>query len=60
MKLYCTPGARSIADPHLFVVVRWAKSNGVDLSGLNNIERFVKDMGQDAGVQKALEDEGRG
>ena len=53
-------GSRSIADPYLFVVARWAKSNGIDLSGLGNIERFVRNMGQDAGVQKALEDESRG
>jgi glutathione S-transferase len=53
-------GSRSIADPYLFVVARWAKSNRVDLSGLDNIERFFKNMGQDVGVQKALEDEGRG
>ena len=53
-------GSRSIADPYLFVVARWAKSNGVDLSGLDSIERFVRNMEQDAGVRKALEDENRG
>ena len=53
-------GSRSIADPYLFVVARWAKSSRVDLAGLDNIERFVRNMGQDAAVQKALEDESRG
>jgi len=50
-------GQRSIADPYLFVVARWAKGQGVDLSGLANLERFVGSMERDAGVRKALESE---
>jgi len=51
-------GSRSIADPYLFVVARWAKASGVDLSGLDNLERFFQHMLADAGVQKVLKDEG--
>lgn len=48
-------GTRSIADPYLFVVLRWARKTGVDLSGLHNLERFFERMGGDPGVAAALE-----
>lgn len=51
-------GARSIADPYLFVVLRWAKAMDVDLSGLGNLERFFTAMLADPGVRRALEQEG--
>ena len=51
-------GSRSIADPYLYVVTRWAKAQGVDLSGLANLERFVGNIEADATVQKVLKDEG--
>lgn len=51
-------GSRSIADPYVFVVTRWAKATGVDLSGLDNLERFFQHMLADTGVQKVLKDEG--
>lgn len=47
-------GARSIVDPYLFVTLRWAKGQEVDLSGLDNLARFMKRMNDDAGVKKAL------
>jgi len=49
-------GVRSIADPYLFVVTRWAKSSaaGIDLRGLDNLERHFRHMQHDAGVQRAL------
>lgn len=47
-------GERSIADPYLFVTLRWAKSQGVDLNALDNLARFMKQMNDDAGVRKAL------
>ncbi len=56
-KLWLT-GSRSIADPYLYVVTRWAKANDVDLSGLDNLARFVENIEADAGVQKVLKDEG--
>jgi glutathione S-transferase len=51
-------GARSIADPYLYVVLCWAKAQGVDLSGLDNLERFFNAMQADPGVRRALEQEG--
>lgn len=51
-------GSRSIADPYLFVVLRWAKSMEVDLAGFDNLERFFNAMLADTGVQVALKAEG--
>lgn len=51
-------GSRSIVDPYLFITLQWAKKNGVDLSGLDNLARFDKRMAQDAGVQAAMKAEG--
>lgn len=49
---------RSIADPYLFVVLRWAKNSKVDLSGLDHLERFSERMLADAGVQRAMKAQG--
>jgi glutathione S-transferase len=51
-------GARSIADPYLFVMVRWAKANDVDLSGFDDLAAFERRMRADPGVRKVLKDEG--
>jgi glutathione S-transferase len=51
-------GSRSIADPYLFVVTRWARAMGIDLSGFDNLARFFDAMLADAGVQRALLQEG--
>jgi glutathione S-transferase len=51
-------GSRSIADPYLYVTLRWAKGQEVDLSGLDNLAGFVARMEADAAVQKVLKDEG--
>ncbi len=51
-------GSRSIADPYLYVVSRWAKAMKVDLAGLENLAAFNQRMDQDAAVQKVLKDEG--
>ncbi|MGA7966593.1 MAG: glutathione S-transferase N-terminal domain-containing protein [Gammaproteobacteria bacterium] len=53
-------GTRSIADPYLFVILRWAKGMKIDLSGLDNLERFFQHMHGDAAVKKVLKDEGLG
>jgi glutathione S-transferase len=50
-------GTRSIADPYLYVVSRWAKAQGIDLAGLDNLARFVAGMEADPAVQKVLKDE---
>lgn len=51
-------GSRSIADTYSYVVTRWAKHMGVDLSGLDNLERAFKHIEADAGVQKVLKEQG--
>lgn len=51
-------GDRSIADPYLYVVSRWAKAQGIDLAGLDNLARFVARMEADPSVRKVLKDEG--
>jgi len=48
-------GTRSIADPYLFVVLRWARGAQVDLGGLDNLERFFRTMRADPAVQKVLD-----
>jgi len=53
-------GIRSIADPYLFVVTRWAMAMDVDLSGMDNLQRFFERMLADPGVQRALRQEGLG
>lgn len=51
-------GTRSIADPYLFVVLRWAKGKNVDLNGYDELERFFARMREDEGVKAALMAEG--
>jgi glutathione S-transferase len=48
---------KSIADPYLFVMLRWAKGTKVDLSGLDNLAKFEQRMRADAGVQRVLKAE---
>jgi glutathione S-transferase len=45
---------RSIADPYLFVMLRWAMKLKVDMSGLENLARFFSRMSADAGVRAAI------
>ncbi len=51
-------GTRSIADPYLYVVLRWARKLGVDLSGLERLAAFEARMAADPGVRAALAAEG--
>jgi glutathione S-transferase len=50
---------RSIADPYLFVMLRWAVSLNVELKGFEHLARFLDRMYADPGVRKAIiEEEG--
>jgi glutathione S-transferase len=51
-------GTRSIADPYLFVTLRWAKAMEVDLAGYDNLARFFERMLADPAVSKVLAEEG--
>jgi len=53
-------GSRSIADPYLYVVLRWAHKTGVDLADLDNLARFSQRMESDPAVQRVLAEEGLG
>ena len=45
---------RSIADPYLFVMLRWARRVGIDSSGLDNVAQYFERMQADRGVRAAL------
>lgn len=49
---------RSIADPYLYVTLRWARGTGVDLSGFENLARYMAAFEADPAVQRVLKDEG--
>jgi glutathione S-transferase len=53
-------GDRSIADPYLFVIARWAKAKQVGLLAFPNLSRFAERMYADAGVRAALATEEAG
>ncbi|MDZ3822251.1 MAG: glutathione S-transferase N-terminal domain-containing protein [Pseudoxanthomonas sp.] len=48
----------SLADPYLYVVLRWAAATGVDLEGLAALAAFRGRMEADPAVQRALAAEG--
>jgi glutathione S-transferase len=45
---------RSVADPYLFVMLRWALRQNVALGGFENLARFSTQMYDDAGVRAAI------
>lgn len=51
-------GFRSVADPYLYVTLRWADAMRIDLSDLANVVAFKQRMEADTGVQTALKAEG--
>lgn len=51
-------GTRSIADPYLFVMLRWCRAMDVDFAGLDHVERFHQHMNADPAVQKVFKEEG--
>jgi len=51
-------GKKSIADPYLYVVLRWAHFKEVDLGGMTNLQRFYQQIETDEGVKRALQKQG--
>ena len=47
-------GQRSIADPYLYVVLRWAQGKGVDMTGLDALAAFHARRSLDPAVRAAL------
>lgn len=46
--------SKSIADPYLFVLLRWAIKLKIDTKGLDNLARFFARMQTDPGVRAAI------
>jgi len=51
-------GQRSLADPYLYTLLRWADMLGVELPGMSELRRFQSRMQADPGVRAALEAQG--
>lgn len=51
-------GFRSVADPYLYVTLRWADLLRIDLDGFGNLHEFKARMDRDPGVRAALQAEG--
>ena len=49
---------RCVADPYLYVLLRWARAKAIDLGGLDNLQQFFQRMHADPGVQAAEKAEG--
>ena len=45
---------RSVADPYLFVLLRWTIKLEIDARGLDNLTRFLARMYADSGVRAAV------
>jgi len=50
-------GSRSIADPYLFVMLRWAERKGIPLGGFADLGRFMDRMFSDDAVVAAIASE---
>lgn len=53
-------GSRSIADPYLYTLLRWAKAKNVDISDCTHLHDFFRHMQADRGVEAALVAQGLG
>lgn len=51
-------GRRSIADSYVYVTGLWARVKELDLSNLQNLQRFMRRLDADPGVQAALKKQG--
>jgi glutathione S-transferase len=51
-------GTRSIADPYLYTILRWARGKKIDIASLKNLQTFFAGMENDAGVKVALQAQG--
>ncbi|PLC54334.1 glutathione S-transferase [Pollutimonas nitritireducens] len=51
-------GKRSIVDPYLYTVLRWAHAKNVDIGNMKNLQAFATRMDNDPGVRRALSAQG--
>jgi glutathione S-transferase len=57
-KTYLVSDRRTIADPYAFAMTRWGNSLPKPLSDYPNLYRFYQQLREDAGVQRAMEQQG--
>lgn len=57
---FLAASGRSVADPYLYVTLRWAAGLGIDMSGLDALDAFRRRMETDPGVRAALDAQGLG
>lgn len=51
-------GRRTVADAYAYVMNRWMQLTGLPVEDFPNIQRHIAAMEKDAGVQKALQEQG--
>ncbi len=51
-------GTRSIVDPYLYTLLRWAKAKKLDIASMKNLNAFYARMDADQGVQAAVKAQG--
>ncbi|PLC49035.1 glutathione S-transferase [Pollutimonas subterranea] len=51
-------GKRSVVDPYLYTVLRWAHAKNVDIGNMKNLQAFAARMDADPGVRTALSAQG--
>lgn len=56
--LWIAGSHRSVADPYLFVLTRWARDKGVELGNLEGLHAHFERLLRDVEVQAALAEEG--
>lgn len=55
---YIVGNRRTIVDPYAFAMLRWGKTLPKPLSAYTNLDRFYQQLSQDAGVQRAMQQQG--
>jgi glutathione S-transferase len=51
-------GPRSIVDPYLYTLLRWAKAKNLDIASMKNLQAFYNRMEADPAVQAAVKAQG--
>lgn len=51
-------GKRSLADPYLYVLMRWTRAKQIALGDMPNLQKFFEQMDADPAVRRALEKQG--
>lgn len=57
-RTYMVEERRTVLDPYLFVFCRWGRSLPKPFTDYPNLQRFIMQMADDAGVQRAMQAQG--